>query len=178
MKKYSNKPCLYMLIGALSLPLTSCGGIKDSLGLEKDSPDEFAVITRAPLEMPDTLTLPPPVPGMPRPQEKSTIISAKEAIIGHVNVEENNDVSTIESALLKKAGANSTSSDIRAIIDKETKEINQRNIPVTKKILKLGGGKPKPQAVIVDAKKELERIKKNKEAGKTIIDGKTPYIKE
>jgi len=176
MKKH-NKLYLCMLIGVLSLPLTGCGGIKDSLGLEKDSPDEFAVVTRAPLEIPNTLTLPPPVPGMQRPQEKSTIDSASEAVLGHSS-QSNNEISTAESALLQKSGASSTSSDIRNVIDRETKEINENNIPVAKKILKLGGKKTKSQATIVDAKKEAERIKNNKSEGKTILDGETPYIEE
>ncbi len=166
-----------MLIGTLTLSITGCSGIRENLGLEKESPDEFAVITRAPLEIPDTLTLPPPVPGMQRPQEKTALSSASEAVLGN-KTQKNQTLSSTEKTILKKAGADSTSSNIRNIIDKETEEINERNIPVAKKILKLGGAKPKSQAIIVDAAKELERIKNNKEAGKTILDGETPYIKE
>ena len=62
--------CFVCSAGALLL--LGCTDLKRSIGLEKTSPDEFAVESRAPLEMPPDFDLRPPQPGAPRPQEKSS----------------------------------------------------------------------------------------------------------
>jgi Protein of unknown function (DUF3035) len=64
--------------GALLLP--GCTDLKRSIGLEKTAPDEFAVESRAPLEMPPDFDLRPPQPGASRPQEKSSDLQARNAI--------------------------------------------------------------------------------------------------
>jgi len=64
--------------GALLLP--GCTDLKRSIGLEKTSPDEFAVESRAPLEMPPDFDLRPPQPGASRPQEKSSNLQARNVI--------------------------------------------------------------------------------------------------
>ena len=61
---------LPILIAALvSLPLLvgGCSNIRETLGLSKQSPDEFKVVSRAPLSMPPDYNLKPPTPGAPRP---------------------------------------------------------------------------------------------------------------
>ena len=176
-KKQIKKITLLSLLSLL-LPLVSgCGNIKNTLGLEKESPDEFAVITRAPLEIPSELALPPPMPGIPRPQETSTIDSATEAVLGHKK-EKEKESSSVESALLEKAGAKSTDPNIRSIVNNETKELHDRNKPVAEKLLNIVSDKDEPSATVVDPVKEMERIKKNKEEGKNILDGETPIIEE
>src|SRR5215468_2741886 len=64
--------------GALLLP--GCTDLKRSIGLEKTSPDEFAVESRAPLEMPPDFDLRPPQPGATRPQEKAADQQARKVI--------------------------------------------------------------------------------------------------
>jgi hypothetical protein len=66
------------LAGASLLP--GCTDLKRSIGLEKTSPDEFAVESRAPLEMPPDYQLRPPQPGATRPQEKSPGQQARQMI--------------------------------------------------------------------------------------------------
>lgn len=164
-------------IGLMALTVSGCGNIKNSLGLEKSAPDEFAVIKRAPLEIPSNLALPPPMPGMPRPQETSTIDAAQQAVLGHA---ENNKASSssAEAALLSKTGANNTPSDIRAKVNKETDEMHDRNKPVAEKLFNIGGDRKESSATVVDPAKELERIQKNKAEGKPVTEGDTPVIEE
>src|SRR5208283_2153883 len=64
--------------GASLLP--GCGDFKRAVGLEKTSPDEFAVESRAPLTIPPDFDLRPPQPGAPRPQEKSADQQARQVI--------------------------------------------------------------------------------------------------
>jgi hypothetical protein len=63
-----------------ALLLLGCTDLKRSIGLEKTSPDEFAVESRAPLEMPPDFDLRPPQPGASRPQEKSSDQQARNLI--------------------------------------------------------------------------------------------------
>jgi hypothetical protein len=53
---------------ALSLAATAlsgCDGLRQAAGLNKKSPDEFAVTTKAPLVIPPDFNLRPPMPGAP-----------------------------------------------------------------------------------------------------------------
>jgi len=63
-----------------ALLLQGCTDLKRSIGLEKTSPDEFAVESRAPLTMPPDFELRPPQPGAARPQEKSSGQQARQVI--------------------------------------------------------------------------------------------------
>ncbi|PCI52937.1 MAG: hypothetical protein COB36_13840 [Alphaproteobacteria bacterium] len=161
----------------IASPLSGCSNVKSSLGLEKESPDEFSVITRAPLEMPSGLALPPPNLGVPRPQEQTTIEQAKETVFG-TSKAANNTTSSAEAGLLEKAGTQNIEADIRNAVDNETKNLQNRNKPVMKKLLNVTTGDKTPSATVVDAAKELERIQNNKKEGKDITDGKTPVIEE
>ena len=51
-----------------SLTLSGCSDARRALGYDKSAPDEFAVVSRAPLSQPPDLTLRPPTPGAVRPQ--------------------------------------------------------------------------------------------------------------
>jgi hypothetical protein len=69
---------LFCATGALLLP--GCTDMRRAIGLEKTSPDEFAVESRAPLTMPPDFQLRPPQPGAARPQEKSSGQQARQVI--------------------------------------------------------------------------------------------------
>lgn len=161
----------------IASPLSGCSNVKSSLGLEKESPDEFAVITRAPLEMPSSLALPPPNLGAPRPQEQTMVEQAKESVFGKSKTKQNTS-SPAEMALLEKAGTQNIEADIRKTVDKESSNLQNRNKPAMEKLLNVAIGDKTPSATVVDAKKEFERIQTNKKQGKKITDGKTPVIEE
>lgn len=165
------------IISASIIPLSGCGNVRNTLGLTKESPDEFAVITRAPLELPPSFTLPAPVPGMARPQEKSTIDTAKDAVFGQGRTH-SSQVTSAETALLDKAGASQADANIRNTIDQETREIEEKNRPVADKILNLTGRSETSHATVVDQKKEYDRIQKNIKEGKSVLEGETPVIEE
>jgi hypothetical protein len=71
---------LTFLCSAGGLLISGCTDLKKAIGLEKASPDEFAVESRAPLEMPPDFDLRPPQPGASRPQEKSSDKLARQVI--------------------------------------------------------------------------------------------------
>jgi hypothetical protein len=70
-----------LAVGAVFV-LSGCTGAREALGLTKSAPDEFQVVTRAPLSMPPDFELRAPQPGAPRPQELSARDQAESAIFG------------------------------------------------------------------------------------------------
>src|ERR1044072_3060180 len=65
--------------------LAGCENTKEMLGLTKRSPDEFQVVSRAPLTMPPDYSLRPPTPGAPRPQEGTTTEQAQRIVTGYAD---------------------------------------------------------------------------------------------
>lgn len=68
------------LAGGLILGLGGCSDPKKALGLGKRSPDEFTVVTRAPLSLPPEYALRPPQPGVQRPQELGPVEAARQSV--------------------------------------------------------------------------------------------------
>lgn len=156
--------------------LSGCGTVKSQLGLDRHSPDEFAVMQRAPLEIPsDLTTLPAPQPGMPRPQDVSAKQQAAQAILGSAGAL-SETTSSSEEALLQKTNATVANSNIRRQLAEESGQEKNDKRPVIKKLLDLGSNEP--SAPVVDAKAEAKRIKDAKAAGKPVTTGDTPVIDE
>lgn len=172
---------LSLFLVSIALLTSACSKTKEQFDFSKKAPDEFAVTTRAPLEMPPDYSLRPPRPGAQRPQEDTAVDEAKQAIFG---AEETNaqiqaePITGGEAILLQKSNATAIDPNIRQKIDKETAEVIKEQTPTVDRILGKVGKKIDAPATVVDPIKESERIIQNKEAGKPITDGKTPTIKQ
>jgi hypothetical protein len=174
MKKRINL-IIFAALGALALG--SCSGAKKQLGLTRSAPDEFAVIKRAPLEMPkDYSSLPEPSPGASRPQETSTIRRAQQSVFGKALREENN-ISKAEEVLLGKTGAGEADPSIRQEIDREAAEVAESEKPVAQRILNWSTGLYEDvPARVVDPEKEAERLRRNMEEGQSVTAGETRSV--
>jgi uncharacterized lipoprotein len=161
-----------MIAGAAML--SACDGAKEQLGLTRSSPDEFAVVKRAPLEMPPEFTLRPPEPGAPRPQEQATADQARAAILGDASAGQGQTKG--EMALLQSADAR-FNPDIRQIVNEEAARTERKNEPVVKKLLNIGSNSL-PPATIVDPQAEAERLKRNAAEGRPVTEGETPVIED
>ena len=166
-----------------SFTLTACGGVsgvRDQLGVTKDSPDEFAVVRRAPLEIPPNVftqgTLPTPQPGAPRPQEKAPAIAAKTALFGSLLKSRKPALRRMPSwqKPVQKLPIRRSAS----IINQETASLHDRNKPVAERLLGIGGDANLASATVVDAKAERQRILTAIQDGRSITDGDTPSIEE
>lgn len=159
--------------------LTACEKTKKEMGLTRQSPDEFAVMKRAPLELPPNYSLKPPSPGTPRPQEISMDKKAQETIFGS-SKSQTSSLGSAEMILLEKSGAQSTDPNIRAVIDSEVASQSDEEVPVAEKLLGITGlgGKSEGKASVVDAKAEAERLKQNQIEGKPLTEGETPSIED
>lgn len=165
-----------ILIPAL-LGLTACEATKETLGLTRRAPDEFAVVTRAPLQMPpseELTALPPPQPGIARPQEVSPVQTAQTAILGQP-VESSGNLSAAESGLLQKTGAAQANPNIRSVVNEETAKAAKDNRPVVRRILSFTR-KTEDPATIVNAPAERRRLETNKQAGRAVTQGETPTL--
>ena len=93
-----------------------------TFGFVRDAPDEFTVTTRAPLAMPPSFTLPPPVPGATRPQEQSERAKAELALVPQIGARRpaEGSGSPGQQALVQAAGPPATPA-IRTEVDQEAK---------------------------------------------------------
>ncbi len=177
------KPLLLTLLAVLPF-LTACGGaesVRDKLGLTRESPDEFAVVRRAPLEIPPGLTaasLPPPRPGAQRPQEATPSQEARSALVGSENTIFADEASESETVLLQKANVGEADPAIRRTVDQETAEIKKQKQPVIQKLTGIVKEQENTTATVVDAKAEYDRLKKNAAEGKPATEGDTPFIED
>jgi hypothetical protein len=184
------------MIAAVAVILSGCSKpVGEVLGFEKNAPDEFAVVKRAPLTLPPDFGLRPPRPGAPRPQEVSSRDSAQEALIGTssesdrpvrndsraARAQRTKGLSPAEVALLTKSGALDVDPSIRDVINKEAAgAADTADESFVDKLLfwrdKKSGDKASGDTV-VDASKERRRLQENEALGKPVTAGKTPTIR-
>lgn len=158
--------------------LSACEATKETVGLNRATPDEFKVVKRAPLVLPPDYVLRPPQPGAPRPQEQAASQDAAQAIFGSAPTGTDTAPTSGENALLNRAGSSVADPDIRRLVDNETAELFDRNKPVAEKLLGIGGSRTESSATVVNAKAEAERLKANAQDGKPVTEGETPSIEE
>ncbi len=169
------------VVVALLLALGACGNVKQQLGLVKSSPDEFRVVSRAPLTVPPNFSLRPPRPGAPRPQTGTPTDQARRTVFGLDGSETSlNEVmpqdgrSVGERALLAAAGVSGANADIRRVIDSETDRINDENEDLLEYLV-FWKAKP-PAGVLVDPEAEARRLQENATLGRGATEGQTPTI--
>ena len=151
---------LILIAGTLAImgaTLSGCG-LGSVLSNEKKPPDEFAVVTKAPLVIPPDYALKPPRPGARRPQENTPSEIASRSVF---NVREPEPVSTDgksrgEMLILQATGADQVDSSIRREVDAETIALQKKSNSFTNQIMFWqDGGAP---GKVIDPAAERERI--------------------
>ena len=151
-----------LLLAALSLG--GCESFNRAIGLEKVVPDEFSVVSRAPLAIPPDYALRPPRPGASPTQEVSSADQAKQTIFRagdqDLVLPGADERSAGENQLLKQAGAASAAPDIRQTLAKEAQSDNG---PVDQsfvdKLLFWRGPEEPPADKVIDPNQEAQRLK-------------------
>ena len=164
-------------LAVVGLALGACGDTRRVLGYDKVTPDEFKVVSRAPLSLPPDYGLRPPQPGAPRPQEGTIPDQAKLAVTG---VAGNRGAvasggSPGEAALLQQAGAGRAQTDIRAVVNQESNQLAQADKTFIDRLI--FWRKPEEPGTVVDPQREAQRIRENQALGRTVSEGETPSIK-
>jgi len=161
----------------IAIPLVGCGNssLSRTFGLVRDTPDEFTVLTRAPLSMPPDFTLRPPQPGAPRPQELSERTQAESALVPEAALRGGRaGVTPGQVALLRDAGGG-VAPDIRRRVDQEARAGANDDGLVDRLLY---WRKSDPRRSLVDAEQEAKRLRQNSALGQPPVAGDTPVIQE
>lgn len=183
---------------AATVLLSGCENPRRTLGLEKQTPDEFMVVARAPLALPPDFSLRPPEPGADRPQETSPRDMARGALTGGVQMGSAPaggfslstgggfslggagaaapvaSLSRGETALLSQAGTDRIDPDIRQLVNRESSELAQQDLSFTERLM--FWDTPTPAGTVVNATEEAQRIRQNQALGSDVSQGETPKI--
>jgi hypothetical protein len=149
------KPIMVMAILAAATAASGCSTIQSALGATKTAPDEFRVVTSAPLTLPPDYSLRPPRPGDPRPQELAPGAEARAALFGQ-DVAPN--ASPGERALVAGAGAEVVDPNIRDQVDFEGQGIVHRNEAFADRVLQSQGSAADAAAAQNDAAAQARRL--------------------
>lgn len=191
-----------VIAGAL---VTGCSGVQKQLGLERTAPDEFNVVSRAPLSLPPDISLRPPQPGTTRPQEGSTSDAAASALF-------NNRIDTRQTGPLAgetqfppRGGGVIPGTSTRAVAVTEVAAVSQgegsllqragadQAQPNIRQIVNAESTElasasesfadrilfwraPVEPGTVVDADGERRRLQENEALGRSVVTGETPKI--
>ena len=106
-------PTLILCASAMAV-LPACASTSNALGLRKDAPNEFNILTNAPLVVPPEYNLRPPAPGESSGFNNYSQKSARAALIGDVDPAE---PTRGEVVFLTRAGATRSDPEIRIKLD-------------------------------------------------------------
>jgi hypothetical protein len=131
-----------------STALVGCQSTRQALGISKVVPDEFRVVSLAPLVVPPDYSLRPPAPGEPRPQELQPESQARIALLGQNAAV---DRSEGEKLLASKAGADHADPLIRYVVDDEFGSIAHKDTGFANWVMFWRRGKPAVQPAVLTA---------------------------
>lgn len=172
----SNVRNVVLLCVGLALSLSACEQIRETAGIQKKAPDEFAVVRNAPLSVPPDYDLRPPRPGARAIPQLDPRREAEQATFGRQAAAAT--VSTAESAsekeLLQTLHVGSTPPGIRQQVDEESAILASDNTNFVENLM--FWRKDPPPGVVVNARGEQNRIQENSALGRPPDTGTTPTI--
>jgi hypothetical protein len=156
-----------VLLGTAAAALAGCDTIRDAAGQTKDSPDEFAVVTKAPLVIPPDFNLHPPSAGAAPTNQIAPTQAAQAALFtadpAAVAASLPSQMSTGERYLLVKAGVQNADPTIRQEIASDSAATRAADDSFTNNLL-FGSSTP-TAGTAVDADAEARRIDAQKAGG-------------
>lgn len=143
----------------LALTLGGCAGAKRAFGMQKVAPDEFTVVTKAPLVLPPDYSLRPPQPGAPSPAYVEPGSRAQYALFGRDGQlsDTAGGYTMGEIGLLDTTGGSAADPDIRKTINSETASLIEKDSSVVDDIL--FWQKTETSEPVIDAEAEAKRLK-------------------
>jgi len=152
--------------------LTGCEDFNRAIGREKVVPDEFAVVSRAPLAIPPDFSLRPPRVGAQRPQETPAVDQARQTVFRAGEDQQATlppaaeKRSAGEGELLREAGAASAPHDIRQLVDNEAQASSAMSDSFVDSLAFWRKKEPDSPDQVIDPTREAERLKGLKDASK------------
>lgn len=172
--------CLLMaaLAGA-ALPLAGCDSLNRALGRTRVIPDEFQVVSNAPLAIPPDYALRPPRVASGRDQELSATDQARESVFRVGDQQAALPVpsaarSAGEADLLRQTGASTVSPEIRQQIETDPKEGVPFERSLVDKLIFWEGPKTPPSANVINPSEEASRLRLSQTVATT--SGPSPVV--
>ena len=199
--------CTVTCLSAFAV-LVGCGGsgsLGTIIGVERKTPDEFAVVRRAPLTLPPDFSLRPPDPRGQRQQDLQTRDSAQDAVFGtnqassipnqsqdslaqdslaqnqpsgNVRSQANQPTSRGEQRLLELAGSEGdNSSAIRALIEQESASLAVLDEGLLENLIFWRQNTQGPESALIDPQEESRRVQESQVLGREISADPAPIIR-
>lgn len=135
------------LVIAGGVAISGCSSATKALGLKQSAPNEFNILTKAPLVVPPEYNLRPPRVGESSYENNYTQKAAREALVGNIDSAE---PSKGEQFLMAKANAPRANQEIRVEIDGQN-SVERKTENFTDRILRNAN-------VGLDAEAEAKRL--------------------
>jgi hypothetical protein len=169
-------------LAGVTLATAGCDDVRRTLGIDKSPPDEFRIVSRAPLSLPPDFALRPPQPGAPRPQEQSQNQRARQAVIGGQQATPAAGrngaaggpavASPGEQAFLARSGAAQADPSIRDTVNRESGQPSETDDTLLERLM--FGRSNREQ--LVDPNRESQRLREAQATGRAPNEGDTPTI--
>lgn len=118
----------FVSVMAMALLTSACASDRGLLVYDVgNGPDEFSVIPAAPLQIPETLTLPQPTPGGANRTDTSALAAAVSALGGNPSLAFADGVPSRDAALIAAVSAGGVTPDIRALVASEDAALRSRS---------------------------------------------------
>lgn len=157
---------LVAMLGVATLPLGGCDSFNRAIGKTRVIPDEFQVVSNAPLAIPPDYALRPPRVGNgpeqanPTDQARETVFRAGDPATQQQDPgAANARMSAGEQDLLRQAGASNTPADIRQTVDADPTEGVPFDRGLVDKLLFWSGPTTPPSTDTLNPGEEQSRIR-------------------
>ena len=152
-----------LVVGALAL--AACSNARSTLGIDPAPPDEFTVVSKAPLTIPPDFNLRPPKPGAARPQEQNPTTRAQAALVGNAKPAASVPATPGERALLQVARVQDVNPNIRQVLNTETTQLAERDSGFVDRLLdRTGLTLKQDEDGVVNAAEEERRLRQESAA--------------
>ena len=143
-------------VAGLALSVSACARTSKALGLTKSAPNEFNILTKAPLVIPPEYNLRPPKLGESSAESNYSQKAARDALIGNIDAAE---PSRGEIVLMTKAGVGKANQEIRLEID-GINGVERKTTGFTDQVLFWREGQAvTPEGEPLDAENEARRLR-------------------
>ncbi|WP_029086031.1 DUF3035 domain-containing protein [Brevundimonas aveniformis] len=157
-----SRVAVLILAGTALVGLSACNTLRGAAGMNRVTPDEFRVVSIAPLTVPPDYALRPPTPGEPRPQELDPTSTARDILLG---AREGAVRSPAEQALVNAAGGDQADPLARFVVDDEFGDLAHKDESWAQRLMFWRSGDAASQTatttagnLVIDAAREQERL--------------------
>lgn len=174
--KVIGKAVRFAALAGLAVSLIGCESVREAAGINKEPPDEFAVVTKSPLVIPPDFNLRPPKPGASPTNQTSPTGAAQAALFGDDPVAAAaalpGNFSAEERVLLANSGGSNADHAIRKQIASDEKAMEATDDSFTDSLLFRSPEPEKGKPVNADA--EAQRIQDAKASGQAAGNANPP----